>query len=164
MTEIGENKETQNENSAIGLPKSVNPNPLALLPFKWKIGLLFALFELFLWKKGRSPRLKGRNQNETRPMLPTRLLTFRLCKRFGSTICRSWAFWCKRSFFKISNHFVKFGCFSRYHTLFFKKNEFDFLVQNLILHRLAPNSNFKTLKQKSSCDNLFLLCFDFWWF
>ena len=51
LAEIGKNKKIQDKNSAIGLSKSVNPNPVALLPFKWKIGLLFAPFELFLVKK-----------------------------------------------------------------------------------------------------------------
>ena len=65
MAEFGENKNMYVENSTIGLSKSVNPNPVALLHFKWKIGLLFALFELFLVEKGRGARLKGRNQNLT---------------------------------------------------------------------------------------------------
>ena len=34
MTEIGENNERQDKNSAMGLSKSVNPNPVALLLFK----------------------------------------------------------------------------------------------------------------------------------
>ena len=59
MAEIVENKKIQDENSAIGLSESVNPNPVALLPFKWKIGLLFALFERFLVKKGAWSHFKG---------------------------------------------------------------------------------------------------------
>ena len=59
MAEIVENKKIQDENSAIGLSESVNPNPVALLPFKWKIGLLFALFERFLVKKSVWPHFKG---------------------------------------------------------------------------------------------------------
>ena len=59
MAEIRENKKSQGENSAIGLSESVNPDPLALLPFKWKIGLLFALFERFLVKKGAWSLFKG---------------------------------------------------------------------------------------------------------
>ena len=52
MVEIRENEKKQDKNSAIGLSKSVNPNPVGLLSFKWKIGLLFALFERFCVKKG----------------------------------------------------------------------------------------------------------------
>ena len=59
MAEIEENKYFQDKNSAIGLSESVNPNPVALLPFKWKIGLLFALFERFLVKKGAWSPFKG---------------------------------------------------------------------------------------------------------
>ena len=40
-------------------------------------------------------------------------------------------------FFLILKHFFKCGCFSRYHTYFSEKNEFDYLVQNLILNSLA---------------------------
>ena len=57
--EIVENKKIQDQNSAIGLSESVNPNPVALLPFKWKIGLLFALFKRFLVKKGAWSHFKG---------------------------------------------------------------------------------------------------------
>ena len=59
MAEIGENKSTVNKNSAIGLSKSGNPNPAALLPFKWKIELLFALFERFFVKKGAWSHFKS---------------------------------------------------------------------------------------------------------
>ena len=59
MAEIGENKKIQDENSAIGLSESVNPDSVALLPFKWKIGLLFALLERFLVKKGAWSHFKG---------------------------------------------------------------------------------------------------------
>ena len=59
MAEIEENKYFQEKNSAIGLSESVNPNPVALLPFKWKIGLLFALFERFFVKKGAWSHFKS---------------------------------------------------------------------------------------------------------
>ena len=59
MAQIAENKNIEDENSANGLSKSVNPNPVALLPFKWKIGLLFALFERFWVKKGAWSPFKG---------------------------------------------------------------------------------------------------------
>ena len=63
--------------------------------------------------------------------------------------------------FLISNHFFKFGCFSRYHSHFLEKNEFDFLVQNLILNSLAQFLNPKCERQKSWCDIFFLPCFHF---
>ena len=59
MAEIGVNKKNVNKNSAIGLSESVKPNPIAIFPFKWKIGLLFAIFERFLVKKGAWSRFKG---------------------------------------------------------------------------------------------------------
>ena len=58
MAEIRENKKIGDKNSAIGLSESVKPNPIAILPFKWKIGLLFAFFERFLVKKGVWSRFK----------------------------------------------------------------------------------------------------------
>ena len=42
-----------------------------------------------------------------------------------------------RTFLKIFNPFFKFGCFSRYHAPILEKNDFDFLVKNLILQRLT---------------------------
>ena len=48
MAKIQENKKIVDKNSVIGLSKSaINTNLAALSPFKWKIGLLFALFEGF---------------------------------------------------------------------------------------------------------------------
>ena len=49
----------QDKNSAIGLSKSINPNPVALLPFKRKIRLLFGPFERFLVKKRAWSKIKG---------------------------------------------------------------------------------------------------------
>ena len=59
IAEIGENNSTWDKNSAIGLSKSFNSNPVDLVPFKWKIGLLFALFERFLVKKRAWCKVKG---------------------------------------------------------------------------------------------------------
>ena len=44
----------------------------------------------------------------------------------------------------------KFGCFSWYHAYIFKKNELVYLMQNLMLNQLAPTSNPKNQKVKSS--------------
>ena len=41
-------------------------------------------------------------------------------------------------FKKTLSHFFRFGCFSRCWTYFLVKNKFNFLMQNLILIRLAP--------------------------
>ena len=56
--EIRENNKYWDKNSAIRLSKSVNPNPKALVLFKWKIGLLFALFEHFLVKNRAWSKVK----------------------------------------------------------------------------------------------------------
>ena len=58
MAEIRENNKYWDKNSAIRLSKSVNPNPKALVLFKWKIGLLFALFEHFLVKNRACSKVK----------------------------------------------------------------------------------------------------------
>ena len=43
----------------------------------------------------------------------------------------------KGHFSKILNRIFKFGCFSKYHAQIFDKNEFDVLMQNVMLNRLA---------------------------
>ena len=142
--------------------KSQNQGPVLSQFFRKNTITFCPNLTVFWWKKGGGPRLKGRNQNETQPMLPTRLLASRIFKGFVSTICWPWPFRCQRSFFfLIFNHFFKFGFFFRYHTQFFWKNEFDFLVQNL-MHRLVQfwNGNYK--RPKSSCGNSFFPCFHFW--
>ena len=67
----------------------------------------------------------------------------------------------KGRFFLIWTHFHKFGCFSRCQTHSSEKNEFQVLVQNLILNRLAQFLNAKYERQKSSCGIFFLPCFVF---
>ena len=62
----------------------------------------------------------------------------------------------KGHFTKILTGIFKFGCFSWYHAYIFEKNELDFLMQNLMLDRLAPISNPKNEKGKS------LYAFLFW--
>ena len=57
------------------------------------------ILAVFWWKKGRGLTLKARNQNLTEPILEPRFPAFRICKGFGPTICRSWAFWSQRSGF-----------------------------------------------------------------
>ena len=49
--EIEKNKNIYRLNSGIGLSKNGKSKTVALLSFKWKIGLLFALFRAFLGKK-----------------------------------------------------------------------------------------------------------------
>ena len=143
MAKIGGNK-ILNKNLAIGLSESVNPNPVTLLPFKWKIGLLFALFEHFLLKKGVWSQFKGPESKSNLGYAGATIPGVLNMQRFWSHHMLVLSLQSQRSFFLIWDHFFKFGCFSMYHTHFFWKNEFDFLVQNLILSRLGPNSNFKT--------------------
>ena len=60
MAKIKENKKLVDKNSVIGLSKSaINTNTAALSPFKWKIGLLFALFESFSVKIRAWSKVKG---------------------------------------------------------------------------------------------------------
>ena len=55
----------------------------------------------------------------------------------------------------------KSGCASWYHAYIFEKNEWDILMQNLMLYRLAPISNPKMKNQKVRV--LFSNCpFSFW--
>ena len=88
MAQIAENKNIEDENSANGLSKSVNPTPVALLPFKLKIGLLFALFECFLVKKEAWSQFKGPESKSHLAMLEPQFLGSRISKGFGPTI--SW--------------------------------------------------------------------------
>ena len=55
----------------------------------------------------------------------------------------------KWTFQKKLNWIFKFGCFSWYHAHFSKKGELDYLMQNLMLNRLAPIPNPKNEKAKS---------------
>ena len=67
----------------------------------------------------------------------------------------------QRAYKKNFNWIFKFGCFSRYHAYIFEKNELDFLMLNLKLNWLAPISNPKNEKAKSSY--AFSNClFSFW--
>ena len=60
MAIIQENKKIVDKNSVIELSKSaIKTNPAALSPFKWKIGLLFALFENFSVKIRAWSKVKG---------------------------------------------------------------------------------------------------------
>ena len=65
MAKIEENISEQN--SDIGLSKSLNPNTVALLPFKWKVGLLFALFEHFFVKIRVWSKVKGSESKSNQP-------------------------------------------------------------------------------------------------
>ena len=56
----------------------------------------------------------------------------------------------KENLRKMLTRIFKFGCFSRYHAYMFEENKLDFLMQNLMLNRLAPISNPKNEKEKSS--------------
>ena len=56
----------------------------------------------------------------------------------------------KGHFRKVLTRILKFGCFSWYHTFIFENNKWNFLMQNLMLNRLAPIPNPKNEKAKSS--------------
>ena len=58
MAKIEENKKNSEKSSAIRLSKYANCKTVSPLPFKWKIGLLFELFE-------HGQRLEGRSENVT---------------------------------------------------------------------------------------------------
>ena len=58
---IEKNKLITRLNLAIRVSKYVNGKAVSPLPFQWKIGLPFALFERFLGKYRRGYTLKGRN-------------------------------------------------------------------------------------------------------
>ena len=55
----------------------------------------------------------------------------------------------KGHFRKSLTQIFKFSCFSWYHAYIFEKNELDFLMQNLMLNRLAPIFNHKKEKGKA---------------
>ena len=55
----------------------------------------------------------------------------------------------KGHFRKVLTRILKFGCFSCYHAYIFENNKLNFLMQNLMLNRLAPISSPKNEKAKS---------------
>ena len=82
-----------------GYPNPSTPTPYLFSPSNEKQDYFLHFLSIFWWKKGRGHTLRARNQNLTKPRLEPQFLAFRICKGFGPTICRSWAFWCQRSFF-----------------------------------------------------------------
>ena len=72
-----------------------------------------------------------------------------LFKHFGSNIFQFYSYISQRTFQKNFNSIFKFGCFSWYYAYISKKKCVSYLIQNLILERLAPVSNPKNEKAKS---------------
>ena len=160
--EIEKNKKIKTLNSAIWLSKNRKIKAVPLLPFKWKIGLLFVLFGAFLGKKRGVVKWK-RAQIKIWPTLlqSHNYGAYSSQKSFVPAVASFAAISHKGRFFLILTHFLKFGCFSRYHTQLPGKNTCHFWMQNLILHPLIPTL-LKSDKQNSrKCAIFFFLCGDF---
>ena len=128
------------------IQKSQNQGPILSQFFRKNTITFCPILAVFWWKKGRGHTLKARNQNLTYPIAVSQFWGMFQSKKFGPRNSQFCGYRCQRSFFSISDHFFKFGCFCRYHAPTLEKNEYELLVQNLILSRLAPVWNFKTQK------------------
>ena len=84
MAKIENNKEMKRLNSAIGLSKNRKIKTVSLVPFQWKLGLLFALFECFLGKIRAWSQVKGPESKFDIPISPTRFPSMFQCKKFDS--------------------------------------------------------------------------------
>ena len=138
MTKIEISKQYCGKTSA----KYVKMMALSPLSFPGKIWLLFAIFELFLpgnreWSQVKELESKfGKSYFiHTIPgQLPVKKFLIPTCSSFAAIDH-------KGHFKKILTRFFKFGCFSLYQAYIFEKNKWHFLMQNLMLSRLAPISN-----------------------
>ena len=63
----------------------------------------------------------------------------------------------KWHFIKALTRILKFGCFSWYHAYILENNKLNFLMQDLMLNRLAPISNTKNEKARMSFSNCFFI-------
>ena len=156
MFEIEKNKQQCRKTSGIRLSKHVKIKALSPCPFPGKIQLLFAIFGLFL--PGNSVESQGKwleskfDKSCFIHTIPGQLPIKVLVSTFSSfaTIGH------KAHFRKIVTQTFKFGSFCWYHNYIFKKNELNFLMENLKLNRLARISSPKKEKAKSSYTLLYL--------
>ena len=125
--------------------KYVKTKALSFLPFKWKIGLLFALFVHFWAKKGWGQRLQDQNQSLTQPIPEPPIAVNWIRKNFGPPTFQFCCHWCQTTFQKKIWVWLLFSV----PRPFFEKNKFHFLMQNLILNRLPPFKIKK--KQQKAC-------------
>ena len=138
MAKIERNKQQCGKTSAIELFKYVKMKSLSPLTFLGKIRLAFAIFGIFL--PGNSA---GSQTEEVESKfdkyyfihtinghLPVKKNLVRIFSSFAAINH-------KRNFRKILTVFFKFGWFSWYNYYIFKKIKLNYLMQNLILIRLA---------------------------
>ena len=129
------------------IQKLQNQGPILSQFFRKNTITFCPILAVFWWKKGRGHTLKARNQNLTYPVAVSQFWGMFQSKKVGPRTSQFGGYRCQRSFFfQFQTTFSSLAAFLGTTPTFFLKNEFDFWVQNLILSRLAPNSNFKTLK------------------
>ena len=97
--EIEKNKKIFKLNSGIWLSKNRKIKVVSLLPFKWKIGLLFALFWAFWGKKGAGSRVSGSQSKFHLSISPPLFLGMFQSKKFCPSTCQFCGYWCQRSCF-----------------------------------------------------------------
>ena len=130
-----------------GYPKITKSRPYLIPIFQEKYDYFLYYFGHFLVKKGAWSHFKGLESKSHLPYCSVTTLGHISVQRVGPHHIPVLSLLVpKVVFFSISNHFFKFDCFYRYHAPILEKYEFDILVQNLILSRLTPNSNFQTHK------------------
>ena len=159
MAQSKESKQIQilRKNSAIGL---INPiKAQSSIPFKWKIGLLFALFGLF-WTKNRVGS-KGKGSESKSNISNLLSHQFSPVENTRSLVSNFAATGHKGRFRKILTYIFRFGCFSWYHPHIFEKNDLDFLLQNIILNWNAPFLRSQKSKPKKLVCPFLLALFHF---
>ena len=163
--EIEQTRNLEDKTMPLCYPKITKSRPYLVPTFQEKYDYFLSHFGGILVKKGAWSHFKGSESKSHLAYTGTTIPGIQNMQRVWSqhmpVLSLSVT---KVVFFLIFNHFFKFRCFFRYHAPTIEKNEVDFLVQNLILSRMAPVWNFKTLKQKSSCGIFFMPRFHFWQF
>ena len=135
---IEKTKYAKEKTTSSGYPKIAKSRTYLVSIFQEKYDYILSYFGRFFVKMGRGHTLKAQNQNLTYLLQSHNYGECSSQKSLHPELSSFAAIGAKGCFFSISDHFFKFGCFFRYHTLIFWINEFDFLVPNLILSRLAP--------------------------
>ena len=147
MSEIEINKQWYRKTSA----KHVKIKALSPLPFPGKIWLLFSISVLFLQGNREGSQVRRLESKFGKSyfihiipgQFPVKKL---LIPTFSSYVATDH----KGHFRKVLTWILKFGYFSWYHSYIFESNKLNFLMQNLQVNRLAPISNPKNEKAKSS--------------
>ena len=151
MVEIEKNKYfLKKKLQPSGYPNMAKSKIYLLSPFWEKYDYFWAYMDNFWEKRVRGYKSQDQNQSVTYPFHSHNSGKSYYQKSFIPTFSSFAAISTKVHFSKILSRIFKFGCFSRYHAQVFDENMSQFLMQNLMLNRLAPIGNSKNKNQKGS--------------